>query len=156
MANKGASALVALSLLGNTVRGMTSANLRILYLGCVIPILMWGAELWFSGPGDGGHLSKLETVEYKGLLKVTGAWNSSPRVNLAVLTNCMPIAQVLPYQQAQFTCQQHMGSLHPLMETQPDLAEVIPESSPNLRRWLALALPANTELVQATQFPPPS
>lgn len=74
MANKGASALLALSLLGNTTRGMTSSHLRILYLGCVIPILTWGAELWYSGINDTTRLARLERVEYKGLLRVAGAW----------------------------------------------------------------------------------
>ena len=35
MANKALSALAALSILGNTMRGVTARQLRILYLGCI-------------------------------------------------------------------------------------------------------------------------
>ena len=46
MSNKASSALQALTLLGNTICGVNAQQLRILYLGCVLPILIWGCEIW--------------------------------------------------------------------------------------------------------------
>ena len=155
MANKGASALLALSLLGNTTRGMTSSHLRILYLGCVIPILTWGAELWYSGINDTTRLARLERVEYKGLLRVAGAWRSSPRLQLSSLTHCMPLAELIPMRRAQFACRLRMGSLSPLMDTQPFPNQEVPTTHRFLAQRLALALPVDTELVRSTQFPSP-
>ena len=45
MANKASSVLQAITLLGNTMRGVNAQQLRILYLGCVLPILIWGCEI---------------------------------------------------------------------------------------------------------------
>ena len=56
MAAKAQSALTAMNLLSNTMRGITGRHMRILYLGCVIPILTWGAEVWYTSQREGPRL----------------------------------------------------------------------------------------------------
>ena len=96
MAAKAQSALTAMNLLSNTMRGITGRHMRILYLGCVIPILTWGAEVWYTSQREGPRLRPLKRVERKGLLRITGAWKPSPTLHLYTTgrhtpTHCPPV-----------------------------------------------------------------
>ena len=84
--------LQALTLLSNTIHSVNAQQLHILYLRCVLPILIWGCEIWFQGKRDKGRLKPLQRVERQGLLRITGAWKPSPRAQLT------PMAGVLPLQ----------------------------------------------------------
>ena len=66
LVNKAQSALITLSLLGNSIKGVTARQLRILHLGCIIPILSWGAELWISSHHDRVHSNTYPAPPAKG------------------------------------------------------------------------------------------
>ena len=104
MSNKAQSALAAMSILGNTIRGVTARYLRILYLGCVIPILTWGSELWYQGHKDGPRLRLVRRVERMGLLRVLGCWKPSPTALLHALAGCTPIETLIAQRQGEYAC----------------------------------------------------
>ena len=105
MANKASSALQALTLLGNTICGVNHAQqLRILYLGCVLPILIWGCEIWFQGKRDKGRLKSLQCVKHQGLLQITGAWKPSPRAQLTPMASILPLQLLVARRHAEYAC----------------------------------------------------
>ena len=147
MSNKASSALQALTLLGNTFRGVNAQQLRILYLGCVLPILIWGCEIWFQGKRDKGRLKPLQRVERQGLLRITGAWKPSP--SLAQLT---PMAGVLPLQllvarrRAEYACRRRWGSILPIPASSDNPPLLPPPHTTSLSERLQGDIPHGTEL----------
>ena len=114
MANKASSALQALTLLGNTICGVNAQQLRILYLGCVLPILIWGCEIWFQGKRDKGRLNPLQRVERQGLLWITGAWKPSPRAQLTPMAGVLPLQLLVARRHAEYACRRQWESILPI------------------------------------------
>ena len=49
MANRARSTIQGLSILGNSIRGLDLVHWKQVYLMYVIPILMYGAVVWYTG-----------------------------------------------------------------------------------------------------------
>ncbi|KAF8431734.1 hypothetical protein BGX38DRAFT_1137049 [Terfezia claveryi] len=80
--------------LGNSNGGMSPLALRTLYTGCIRPIFLWGAELWFrpSFPHQNDtRLSGMELLEYQALRKICGAYHGSSKDKLALIVNVEPL-----------------------------------------------------------------
>ena len=78
--------------LGNTIHGISPANLRLLFKTCVIPVMTYGCPLWFrSDSPRKGHMKKLQVVQNKVLRHIAGAFCTTPSPILHLLTFCPPI-----------------------------------------------------------------
>jgi ribonuclease HI len=78
--NRASSALQALHVLGNSVRGLEAWHFRQLINACVITKATYGAPLWF-GKGAGktaGLVKKLQAVQDRGCRLLLGAFRTSP------------------------------------------------------------------------------
>jgi ribonuclease HI len=92
MAAKGSNVISGLTCLGNTITGMNAHHLRLLYKTCVIPVITYGCQLWFRPYAKKKSLlKKLQTVQNKGLKRVTGAFKTTLSDALPLLSFQPPI-----------------------------------------------------------------
>ena len=65
MANRAHDLIKALSVLGNTIRGLSMANWRLVMNTVCLPILTYGCQLWYREGGKGVkmHVNKLQAVQ---------------------------------------------------------------------------------------------
>ena len=94
---KGMAMVTGLRVLGNTIAGITPANLRLLYKTVVIPAITYGSQLWFDPKKPNKQLiKKLEQVQHRALIQIAGAFWDSPKEALELLTYVPPITTTLP------------------------------------------------------------
>jgi hypothetical protein len=79
-AKAGQRAWSAFRSLAHTERGMGRASLRMLYLACVVPVLLYGAEVWWRGIQS--DATPLQKVQNSALVGITGAFRTSPSTAL--------------------------------------------------------------------------
>ncbi|PAV21535.1 reverse transcriptase from mobile element jockey [Pyrrhoderma noxium] len=98
MATKAKSTLAALSIVGNTVQGLSPTFMRQLYIGVVLPVLLWGAEIWCRGPGKKPQRALrnlLKPVYHQGIRFTLGAYKSSPIPPMTLIAGILPFDQLL-------------------------------------------------------------
>ena len=96
LASKGTAIVQGLRVLGNTIAGISPANLRLLYNTVVIPAITYGSQLWFMPEAPPKKLVyKLEKVQRKALLAIAGGFYDSPTEALQLLTYIPPITSTL-------------------------------------------------------------
>ena len=98
MAMKAKSTLAALSIVGNTVRGLSPVFMRQLYIGVVLPVLLWGAEIWCRGEGRKPQRALrniLKPVHHQGIRFTLGAYKSSPIPPMTLIAGILPLDQLL-------------------------------------------------------------
>ena len=83
------STLKALQLLGNSIRGLSWANWRIIYNAVILPILTYATPVWFSGQAS--LLRQLRTAQNAAVRHITGAFGTTPIDPLHQLMGIMPI-----------------------------------------------------------------
>lgn len=89
---KALTTVMAMGMLGNSTRGLTPRNKRILYRACVIPIATYGHRLWFyNGAKNVGALRQLTTMQHKAACWITGAFRTSPTGGVEALAGLPPI-----------------------------------------------------------------
>jgi hypothetical protein len=96
MANRARSTIRGVSLLGNSVRGLDFLNWRKVYNALIIPVLTYGAQVWYTGKGQKGLIQWLQVAQNEGLRKMTGVFKTTPIDPLHNLTRVPPISYVLP------------------------------------------------------------
>ncbi|KAJ3499655.1 hypothetical protein NMY22_g19489 [Coprinellus aureogranulatus] len=76
---KALTTVMAMRMLGNSTRGLSPKNKRILYRACVVPIATYGHRLWFyEGAKNVGALKTLSSMQRKAAIWITGAFRTSP------------------------------------------------------------------------------
>ena len=78
MCNRARASLKALQLLGNSIRGLSAANWRLVYNAVCLPVLTYGCQLWFTGQQK-TLVKKLQTVQNEGVKIIAGAFRTAPR-----------------------------------------------------------------------------
>ena len=78
MCNRARASLKALQLLGNSVRGLSAANWRLVYNAVCLPILTYGCQLWYTGQQK-TLVKKLQAVQNEGVRIISGAFRTAPR-----------------------------------------------------------------------------
>lgn len=71
------ASLKALQLLGNSVRGLSAANWRLVYNAVCLPVLTYGCQLWFTGQQK-TLIKKLQVVQNEGVKIIAGAFRTAP------------------------------------------------------------------------------
>jgi ribonuclease HI len=95
MAARARSTTAGLRMLANTIRGLDIANARILYKTVVLPVLTFGAEVWFTGRKQKSLVDTLCRAQNEGLRWVLGAFRTTPSPALHHLSAILPIPQLL-------------------------------------------------------------
>jgi ribonuclease HI len=95
MAARARSTIAGLRILANTVRGLNIANARILYKTVVLPILTFGAEVWFTGRKQKALVETLSQAQNDGLRWILGAFRTTPSPALHHLGSILPLPHLL-------------------------------------------------------------
>jgi len=91
MANQARSTVRALSILGNSVRGLDYANWRRVFHSLILPVLTYGFPLYSTQPRIKGLLDILQVAQNDAVRKMSGAFKTSPVVPLHYLMAIPPI-----------------------------------------------------------------
>ncbi|KEP46994.1 reverse transcriptase, partial [Rhizoctonia solani 123E] len=91
MRNKANAVLSGLSMLANSVRGLSVKHARLLYKACVLPILTYGSLLWFHGRRQKSLTESLEKAQNVGIRWLLGAFKSTPIRSMEHLASIPPM-----------------------------------------------------------------
>lgn len=91
MATRAHSNVAGLRMLANSVRGMSLMNLRLLYKTMVLPVLTFGAAVWYSGQHQKHLASILQRAQNAALRHISGAFRTTPVASLHHITSILPI-----------------------------------------------------------------
>ncbi|KAF8651495.1 hypothetical protein AX16_004793 [Volvariella volvacea WC 439] len=91
-ANKAFSTSILYSLLGNSVRGLTPKHKRMLYRGCIMPLMTYGFQLWYRlhGKRVKHKIEVLKVAQNRALRWITGAFRTTPIGSLESAAGCLP------------------------------------------------------------------
>ncbi|CAA7263236.1 unnamed protein product [Cyclocybe aegerita] len=91
-ATKAFTTVQAMRMLGNSTRGLSPKQCRLLYRSCVVPIATYGYRLWyFNGTRNKGAMNQLKWMQRKAALWITGAFCTSPTGGLEALAGLIPV-----------------------------------------------------------------
>ncbi|KAL7283508.1 hypothetical protein ACG7TL_002941 [Trametes sanguinea] len=81
----------AMLMLGNSVRGLTPMQKRTLYISCVLPLLTYGAQVWFKSKGVKTLMKPLLAAQNRALRWITGAFRTTPIGAMQTMAGIMPL-----------------------------------------------------------------
>ncbi|CAA7271389.1 unnamed protein product [Cyclocybe aegerita] len=103
-ATKAFTTVQAMRMLGNSTRGLSPKQCRLLYRSCVVPIATYAYRLWyFDGARNKGAMNQLKQMQQKAALWITGAFRTSPTGGLEALASHPCFSRTPTCQQAQTT-----------------------------------------------------
>ena len=88
-AAKGKNTINALSMLANTIRGLSQVHLRRLFLSCVSPKVLYACPAWWNNTKVQAKL--LEKVQRNGLKLICAAFRTTPTTALEVEASIPPL-----------------------------------------------------------------
>ncbi|KAF7761106.1 hypothetical protein Agabi119p4_10515 [Agaricus bisporus var. burnettii] len=89
---KAFSTVCTVGMLGNSLRGLSPMHKCLLYRSCVVPVAMYGMNLWYHGFSKSkGHLESLRKMQHRAALWITGAFCTSPNKGVESLAGLIPI-----------------------------------------------------------------
>ncbi|CAA7271398.1 unnamed protein product [Cyclocybe aegerita] len=95
-ATKAFTTVQAMRMLGNSTRGLSPKQRRLLYRSCVVPIATYSYRLWyFDGARNKGAMNQLKRMQRKAALWITGAFRTSPTGGLEALAGLIPVHLML-------------------------------------------------------------
>jgi ribonuclease HI len=127
MAARATATIRAMGILGNTVRGMSHTQLRQLTLSTIIPVLIYGSQLWWGGKHSKSNTARLQTALNHALRLITRAFKTSPISALQHIAHIPPIAYTIKK-----LCYGSSIRFHRLLPDSPVLLR-IPQDKPNIR-----------------------
>ena len=95
MCNRAHASIKALQVLGNTIRGLSMANWRLVLNAVCLPVLAWGSQLWFLTGAAKGLIKMLQRVQNDMVKVVTGSFHTAPRGALLHITHMLPMAHYI-------------------------------------------------------------
>ena len=90
MCNRARASIKALKVLGNTHRGMSMANWRLVFNAVCLPVLSYGCQLWATSRKYKTLVKKTQLVFNEGVKIISGAFRTAPREALHELTRILP------------------------------------------------------------------
>ncbi|KAF7373478.1 Reverse transcriptase from mobile element jockey protein [Mycena sanguinolenta] len=90
---RAANTVNGLTMLSNTVRGLSQVHLRHLYKACVIPVMTYASAVWWTGFKY--HEKELERVQRKALRLNCAAFRTTPITALEIEASVPPIRLTL-------------------------------------------------------------
>ena len=97
MANRARASIKALSVLGNTICGLSMANWRLVMNAVCLPVLTYGCQLWYREGGKGvkAHVNCLQMVQNEMVKVVAGSFRTAPQEALLEITRMLPMRHFL-------------------------------------------------------------
>jgi ribonuclease HI len=89
LAARGENAVSSFTMLANTVRGLSHAHLRQLYISCVIPKILYACPAWWTGKQY--QIRPLERAQRRALRLICAAFKTTPIHALEVEASIPPI-----------------------------------------------------------------
>src|SRR5690606_24091107 len=93
-------AFFALRRMANTQHGLTVSSMRQLYTSAILPVLDYGAEIWWKGQKT--MISKLQNLHNTALRSIPGAYRTTPTAALEVEAALPPTNLRLTYLQRKY------------------------------------------------------
>jgi hypothetical protein len=91
MCNRARASIKALQVLGNTVRGLSMANWRLVLNAVCLPVLAYGSQLWYLTGAAKGLINMVQRVQNDMVRQVMGAFRTAPREPLLHFTRMLPM-----------------------------------------------------------------
>jgi hypothetical protein len=96
MANRARSTIRGLSILGNSIRGLDLVHWKQVYLTYAVPILTYGAPVWFTGLRQKGLINTLQVAQNEGIRKILGVFRTTPTEVSENMIGIAPMKYLLP------------------------------------------------------------
>ena len=91
-ATKCLSTLSTIKILGNSSQGLLPIQKWLLYRTCVLPIALYGFQLWFfKGAPTIKNTTELKKMQQRAALWITGAFRTSPSKGIEAIVDLIPI-----------------------------------------------------------------
>jgi hypothetical protein len=91
MCNQARVSIKVLQVLGNTIRGLSMANWRLVLNAVCLLVLAYGSQLWYLTGAAKGLLQMVQRVQNDMVRQVTGVFRMAPRESLLHITRMMPM-----------------------------------------------------------------
>ena len=147
MANRARSTVRALSILGNSVRGLDYANWHKLFHALILPVLMYGFPLYSTQPRNKGLLDILQVAQNDMVRKMSRAFKTTPVVPLHYMMAIPPLPLTIKKLTSVFRL--HIQRLPP-----SSLIRTITLSNPSADWHLSLNPPTALTRLLPEFFPP--
>ena len=117
------SIVTGLRCLGNTVRGLSQANLCTLYHTCAFPVISYASPVWFwEDKPQKGLVGSLQIAQNSALQMIYGAFHTMPIGAAHVLRHMAPIIHLLRCLSESATIQlSKLPHNHPVIKQLPDI-----------------------------------
>ena len=81
-----------MKLLGNSLRGISPLQKHLLYRYCVLPIALYGFQLWFYNKAPlSYHMKILDKMQRRAAIWILGAFKTLPLEGIEAITGIIPI-----------------------------------------------------------------
>jgi hypothetical protein len=91
MCNRARASIKALQVLGNSIRGLSMANWRLVLNAVCLPVLAYGSQLWYLTGAAKGLINMVQRVQNDMVKQVTRAFRTAPWGALLHITRMMPM-----------------------------------------------------------------
>lgn len=121
-AERAATTVNAMLMLGNSVRGLSPMQRRTLFISCVLPLLTYGVEVWFRSKGVKGLMKPLIAAQHRALRWITGAFRTTPTGAMHSFAGVLPLhLHCRKLQQRYFLRIHTLPDSHPLRAAFPNI-----------------------------------
>ena len=91
-ANKAISTVKCMKLLGNLSRGINPLQKWLLYRCCILPIALYGFQLWFYNKAPlSYHMKILDKIQRRATIWILGAFKTLPLEGIEAITGIIPM-----------------------------------------------------------------
>jgi hypothetical protein len=91
MCNQAWASLKVLQVLGNSIRGLSMANWRLVLNAVCLPVLAYGSQIWYLSGASKTLINMLQRVQNEMVKQVMGAFRTAPREALLHFTRMVPM-----------------------------------------------------------------
>jgi hypothetical protein len=143
VANRARSTVRALSILGNSIRGINFASWRKIFHATIIPVLTYASPAWFTPSTTKKVLNILQVAQNDAIRKISGCFRTTPTLPLHHLVAILPI---------KFTLQKLRSAFGDRLLRLPPSSQLISLRLSNPAAYWRIELTPSTAL---TLFPTP-
>jgi len=91
-ANKSISTVKCMKIIGNSIQGINSFQKQLLYRSCVLPIALYGFQLWYYKHAPMAyHLKILGKIQRRATIWILGAFKTFPSCSIEALAGLILI-----------------------------------------------------------------